>query len=483
MVLAPSLPFDEGARVFSYFYEHRDATEILRFKAGYVPLMGNLIGYIAVRFPTRAIPYAFVGSALVIASVAYSLFFLRVFRRCVPSDLNRALICVVFALAPISDFLLVTDSDYSNFNLLATLILLTFCPPSAQRVWRYVHVFICNLLVWSHPLSILIAPVVLWYSFKEKQNRTFYHVLLFSLVVHQVFGVAGIVTMQGLWDHGSKLQIGFFSQFLHSCLWTVKIIVATAFRTAFGSPLFQWAVWERPSFLILWMPGLIAGCYLVARRDHQFRALLAFTSYLIVSLTILSCFLRYDYIHDGPIAFINRGPRYIYLQSLCFLLIFGTALVSVWEMGCSYLQSKWDRPNTRTLSRLAFIPLIALLYHYFVLNTQFGHHFFKNTQRDSPYYDADARNGVIVREFFARLAETEQGLDSLKGIQLTADKFNDWPIVIDTTGANPPTHVRLNHRRVRFFATALGLVALVYVTRRIWKPRLRRAPPYGGTIA
>ena len=476
MVLAPALLFDEGAKVFSYFYEHRGVAELLRFKSGYVPLIGNLIGYISVRFPTRAIPYAFVASAVLIATFAYSLFFSRAFRRWVPSDLERALICILFALAPISDCLLVTMSDYSTWNLLAALILLTLCPPPTQRGWRYLHAFVCNLLVWSHPLTILIAPVVLWYSFKDKRHRTFYYVLLFNLAVHQVFGVAGIVTMQGLWEHGGKLHIGLLSQFLHSCLWTIQIIIATAFRTAFGAPLFEWAIRARPSLLLIWIVCLAAGCYFVVRRIPRLRALLAFMSYLIVSLTFLSCFLRYEDIHDDPIAFIIYSPRYIYLQSLCFLLLFGAVLVSAWELGFSFWRTRWDQPIVLNLGRLTFIPLAALLCHYYVLNTQFGHYFVKNTQRASPYYDPDARNGVIVHEFFARLAEIEQQLGSRQGIQLTADKINDWPISIDTTVASAPTTLRLSHR-ARVFAISLALVALFYGTRRIWIPRLpRRAP-------
>jgi hypothetical protein len=129
MVLAPSLPFEDGAKVFAYFYEQRNTIEILRFKSGYIPLVGNLIGYIAVRLPTRAIPYAFVDSAVAITSVTYVLFFLRAFRKWVPSDVDRALICILFALAPISDFLLVTMTDYSTWNLLATLICLLVVHP------------------------------------------------------------------------------------------------------------------------------------------------------------------------------------------------------------------------------------------------------------------------------------------------------------------------------------------------------------------
>jgi hypothetical protein len=252
MVLAPSLLWDEGCKVFANFYEHREAAQILRFKSGYLPLIGNLIGYAAVRLPTRIIPYAFVGSAVLITSVTYSLFFTRAFRSWFPSDLDRALICLVFALAPISDCLLVTSSDYSIWNLLAALILLTVWRPSRKRCWRYLHGFVCNLLVWSHPLTIIIAPVVLWRAFKDEKNRTFYRLLLCNLLVHQIFGVSGIITTHGLWDHstGVPIQVSFASKFLDSCAWTPQIVGATAFRTAFGSLWFKSVLLELPVFLI-----------------------------------------------------------------------------------------------------------------------------------------------------------------------------------------------------------------------------------------
>ena len=79
MVLAPSLLWDEGSKVFAHFYEQREPAQILRFKSGYLPLIGNLIGYAAVRLPTRIIPYGFVGSAVLITSVTYCLFFARAF--------------------------------------------------------------------------------------------------------------------------------------------------------------------------------------------------------------------------------------------------------------------------------------------------------------------------------------------------------------------------------------------------------------------
>jgi hypothetical protein len=474
-VLTPSLLWDEGSKVFAHFYENREPAQILRFKSGYLPLIGNLIGYAAVRLPTRIIPYAFVGSAVLITSVTYCLFFARAFRRWFPSDLDRALMCLVFALAPISSSQLVTMSDYSLWNLLAALILLTVWYPSEKRGWRYLHGFVCNLLVWSHPLTIIIAPVVLWRAFKDKKNRTFYQLLLFNLVVHQIFGVSGIITTHGLWDHstGIPIPVSFPTKVIDACAWTVQIVGATAFRTAFGSPFVELVVRERPALLIAWSAFLVIASCLTARNVPRTRSLLAFLAYLILSLTFLSCLLRYEDVHNEPIQFVIDSPRYIYLQSLCFLLLFGTLLTAGWEL----VRSKVVEQELAWKSkRLAFLPLAALLCHYYVLNTHLGHYFVRNTQRASPYNDPDPQNGIIVREFFSKLADAEQARGSRREIQLTAQKIKDWPITVDTTVSHAPMNFRLSHR-ARALAIALALFALGSLTRRFWLAWLPRAGP------
>ena len=467
VVLTPSLQWDEGSKVFAHFYEQREPAQILRFKSGYLPLIGNLIGYAAVRFPTRMIPYAFVWSALLITSVTYCLLFARAFRRWFPSDLNRALMCLVFALAPISSSQIVIMSDYSNWNLLIILILLTVWRPSERnKGWRFAHGFVCNLLVWSHPLTIVIAPIVLWRAFKEAENRTFYRLLFFNLVVHQIFGVSGIITTHGLWDHstGIPIPVSFATKFLDSSTWTAQIVAAAAFRTVFGSSSLQFTVQEQPALLFVWMAFLVIVCYPVVRYVPRVRPLLAFLAYLIVSLSFLSCFLRYEDVHNDPIRFANDSPRYLYLQSLCFLLLFGTMLTLGWELACSKVE---NQSIAQTFRRLAFLPLATLLFHYYVLNTQLGHYLLWNTPRASPYYDPDPQNGVIVREFFSKLAEAEKERGSRREIQLTAEKVKDWPITVDTTAQHRPMNFRLS-RRARVLALALALFALGYLTRRFW---------------
>jgi hypothetical protein len=466
MVFAPSLLFDEGAKVFAHFYEHREPAQILRFKSGYLPLLGNLIGYAAVRFPTPLIPYALVGSAILISSLTYCLFFARSFRRWMPSDLERAFICLLFALAPISDAFLVTVSDYSNWNLLAALLFLTACRPGQQTRWRYLHGLGCNLLVWAHPLSILIAPLVIWRALKDPENEGFHRLLLFNLVVHQIFGVSGIITTHGLWDHntGIQIDISLATKLLDSCRWTIQIIAATVFRTAFGEPQLQRTLGTYPALLFIWTVCVALASGVVAWRVVRVRWLLLFLGYLIVSVTFLSCFLRYEDVHNNPLGFINYSPRYIYLQSLGCLLLFGTLLSCAWEFAANRFSALPVGPRWR---RFAILPWLALLCYYYLLNLQWGYSFVGKTQPIGRYQDPDPRNGAIVRNFFANLAEAEQAQGSHRQIQLTAAKFNDWPITIDTTLSHPRMKLRMS-RRARVLTVMLGLIALGYLTRRWW---------------
>jgi hypothetical protein len=48
------------------------------------------------------------------------------------------------------------------------------------------------------------------------------------------------------------------------------------------------------------------------------------------------------------------------------------------------------------------------------------------------YAQSGERNGIIVRDFFDRLAGEERRNGSRDGLELRADKPTDWPIVIDT---------------------------------------------------
>ncbi|HEX2672608.1 MAG TPA: hypothetical protein VHM25_17115, partial [Polyangiaceae bacterium] len=53
----PDLRAEDGKMVYAFFFHSRYLGAVLRFKAGYMPLVPNVLGYVAARLPPPAAPY------------------------------------------------------------------------------------------------------------------------------------------------------------------------------------------------------------------------------------------------------------------------------------------------------------------------------------------------------------------------------------------------------------------------------------------
>jgi len=422
VLLLPSLQVEDGSQVFAHFYQHRGPEQILRFKGGYLPLIANIIGYCSIRLPTRLIPYGLTWIPLIITLATYCLFFATRYRQWLSSDQSRAVTCILFALAPVTQFHLLAHTDYSIWNTFLLLILLSVCRLPKRPWLKYPYWILCNLLIWSHPLTVLIFPLAAYFMFKDKCDRGLYAVILLNLIAHQAFGVESQV-FSGLSAAGQAIKLG------RTGIWTFVIIGETAFRTAFGALLFAWTAEHMWLLLVGWTAFLAVSTTVVFRKAPQSRIPIVFILYLIFGTTFLNVLSRgYEVAGD-----LNYSPRYIYIQSVSFLVLF-VILVTCLTESRPDLATPLKTRNSHSLAsnnHYLFLMLL-LLAHYFLLNTQFGHYFVTNTKLTGPYHYSDPENGRIVRDFFAELAQMEKRNGSYVGIYLVAEKKNDNPIVIDT---------------------------------------------------
>ena len=99
----PDLRAEDGKMVYAFFFQSRDLREVLRFKAGYMPLVPNLLGYVAARLPPSAVPYFLALVPASFAAAVFAVFNAASFRRYVPSDRLRLCCCVGLALAPLAN--------------------------------------------------------------------------------------------------------------------------------------------------------------------------------------------------------------------------------------------------------------------------------------------------------------------------------------------------------------------------------------------
>jgi hypothetical protein len=411
-LILPTLRVEDGTHVFAYFYENRHIREIFRFKAGYVPLVANIIGYCSVRLPTRLIPYGLTWFPLVLSVIASSIVFSKPYATWIPSRVVRGMICMLFVLSPLANTNLRAHTDYSIWSTLFMLILLLAHPLPQRSLPKYVCLGVINILIWSHPLTIVVFPFVVLFFFQNRRDRVLYGLTAFNLLVHQIVGVESSRLFAGmsLLDALAKLA--------RSSLWTVVVEAQTAFAAAFGTALFDYANEEMWYLFVLWGLFLLLALVLSFRELRHMRKPILFSLYYISVLTFTSIVGRgYD-----TAGLIVGGKRYVHIQGLLFLLIYGllgyclgVGVVRRWLSGSRL------RASTVFNKAVAAIPVGLLLCHHLILGYDVG---------DPPSHAVE--NGLIVRRFFNDLAELEKSQGSHRGIYLVAEKKDDWPIVIDT---------------------------------------------------
>ena len=414
VILSPSLEAEDGAFVFPRYYMFRDVSELLRFQAGYIPLVLNLIAFFSVRLPTTLIPYGFAYLPLLLALVAYTWLFDRRFAETLGPDANRALMCLLFVLVPFSQYHIYANATYSIWNALFLLLLLSVTPLSGVA-WRDAAVWLAmNVLAWSNPATILVGPIIAVRLVRERSVRLFHAATLVNLVAYVTFGVEKGGIFHGLtWAESIE-------KLAEAAGWTVVAVSQMTFRTVFGSRLLDWADAHAWPLIAVWALLLLAAVLFEARRTPRFRPVLAVLAYVIFAFTFVGLLTR------GPMNVfpLNAATRYMYVQSLAFLVLAVLLLEAFVVRGHA----------RRRVAVFAAAVVVSL-----ALNFQMGHFFVATSARArpadgpcGPYVQSHEGNGRIVREYFAELARREQQNGSREGIFLRADKPGDWPIVIDT---------------------------------------------------
>ena len=416
-VLQPSLEAEDGTFIFPYYYAHRGADALLRFQAGYLSLGMNLIAYLSVRLPTPFIQYGFAWLPLLLAIVSYVWLFGSRFGKWLGSDMTRALVCVLFVLAPLAQYHIYANTTYSIWTALFLLVLLVVTPLS-PITWRNVVTWATvNGLIWSNPLSILVGPLVLIRLVRERRGRLLHVLTLLNLALYNTVGVEKGAIFLGL------TWLEALVKFLKAIGWTFVIVAGTAFRTVFGAPLFEWAESGFWPAIAVWAVGVAIAAVIAGKQSQRLRPVLFVLGYVIFAFTFVSVLSR------GPSILVplNGAPRYIYLPTLAFIVMFVLLLDH-------FVISKQSRRRTTVYAAVVFL--------YVALNAQLGHYFVATGlaarppgRPQSPYLQSDAGNGRIVENFFAELARLEARSGSRKNIYLMSDKPGDWPIIADTRSA------------------------------------------------
>lgn len=397
----PDLRAEDGKMVYAFFFHARYWKAILRFKAGYMPLVPNVLGYVAARLPPPAAPYFLALVPASFAAAVFTVFNTASFRRYVPSDRLRLCCCLALALAPLANFFLVCNTDYSIWNLLVLLLWLVLVRMPDSKLLALLFTVLLTVLVWTHPISIVALPATLCWLWVDRRP--------FSRVLHAVVAVAqGLHVFYGATPHSASV---FFKG--HSVSEQVWVSLEKFFRLlvhALSGALFPYLPADSgmlarscPIALLL----ALAICAALPKKTLAERAFFVWLLYCTVVPLFVVVLVR-------PTGLTN--PRYLYSTRVFGAV--GIALVAGRSLSfCIARVARFRRV-------LRFVPELAVLAYFVSLN---------RPGVNAAYAQPDPHNGKVIRACFAELDRLQRERGSHCGLHVKCRKGRgDWPFTVDT---------------------------------------------------
>jgi len=397
----PDLRAEDGKMVYAFFFHSRYLRAVLRFKAGYMPLVPNLLGYVAARLPPPAAPYFL---ALVPASFAAAVFVVLnavSFRRYVPSDRLRLCCCVGLALAPLANFFLVCNTDYSIWNLLVLLLWLVLVRMPESKLLALLFTILLTILVWTHPISIVALPATLCWLWVDKRlfSRLLHALVTGAQVLHVFYGARPHAASVFLKGHSVSAQV-----------WASLAKFSRLLLHALSSALFPYLPADSTTLAQVCPIVLLfalAVCAALPKKTLAERAFFVWLLYCILVPLFVVVLVR-------PTGLTN--PRYLYSTRVFGAVGIGLVIGHALRF-CVACLARFRR-------LLWVVPELSMLAYFVSLN---------RPGVNAAYAQPDPRNGKVIHDCLTELARLQRERGSPCGLRVQCRKgHGDWPFTIDT---------------------------------------------------
>ena len=306
----PALFLEDGASIWSYYYNWQSIIPPIRNYGGYVAILSDIVGYSTSYFPTRWQPHMFSADAILMSSAAFALFASSPFRKIVANDNQRLAVAVGLAILPLASFPKVAVVSYSQWPAGAALCLLTALAPRLGPGL----VVLMTILVWANPFSVLLLPVFAWEAWRRRGDAwdaLGWAVLLIAGIAYIWIGRTFVATdphvSKGLVD-GTRL-----------------VLERGIAETVIGPGVRMWIITHWHWVALDALGIAILGLVIVALRDRLRDPVFLFFSLKLVMIGCAVCYLS-AVICDGVGLDIPWGRRYAFTLSIGFAALFLVAV-------------------------------------------------------------------------------------------------------------------------------------------------------------
>ena len=300
---APPLFNEDGPNMLDFYTDGHEPWRIVRFYGGYVSIGPNLIGYLTGFLPTPVAIHMLYWVPLGISALTFAALCHPAFDLPGLTDRERNFTAIFLGLFPAGNMALFTNTTFSLWHF--AILLFFICLLCHPRTWFGAGLCagFCLIAATSHPVSILLLPVLVWRIWQARtvQERWAFLPVLVIIPVYILLGVAS----SGV---GTELQI-------LPTLWEAMrlFLERGVFETLFGTPP-RLMLLYRGLEAILWVVvlAILGLMFWQARRGVR----------ILVSVLLLLGFGNSFFsavIRDIPLT-VTWGHRYGYLTGVLFLL-------------------------------------------------------------------------------------------------------------------------------------------------------------------
>jgi len=324
-VLNPQFWAEDGKVYFRDEIVYGFFPSLLAPYRGYFQPISRIVAAIFAVFPVRYAPLLYNLSALVIDSLCCALFFLRRYRRLIPADGLRFVLCLLAATAFDTREIVGTIANSQWYVLLAGLLLFAVPPDARMPITRWLWIGFAFFLGFSVPMLIIAAPLALY---RLPRRNDLYSALMGVGIsvgallpsIFAMFAKSGLV-----FASPTPLAVGF-------ALW-VGLAQKVLLQSLIGFP----RTWQLArgghgviaviAFIMfaLWLAWLCSGPPRPRRLD------VVSALYLMVASVLLSLIGRSIAQYVSVAQFPDRGERYYFLASCIFAYLVAVALERIWR--------------------------------------------------------------------------------------------------------------------------------------------------------
>ena len=321
-VFYPLLYNEDGRIIFATFYNDHSFQNIFLPYNGYIQCFPNFLGYLLQFFPVTWIPSLYGLVSLSFTALTYALIFPLVDR--VFNHKGFALYAVLFLISmPLADFRIVGTLMFQIWHCSMALFLLAFSPIPCKPLKKVLYLLFINILIWSHPYTILVLPIYL-YKMVRSESRWENGLLAVSLVIYFSFGI----------EHHS-MHFNSLSYFAYSLLNRV------ATDSLLGPFNRLWIQYMGISMVFgFTVAAFIASMIWISWKKMKTEELMWFVVLAYVVLTTLGVALLARDLGDNY-HILNKSPRYTYLPRVAFLMMVLAAFFLLFKKSLIFRKSHW----------------------------------------------------------------------------------------------------------------------------------------------